>query len=99
MKRSGTGARTTFVAGVLDWQGDRVPDADDLQGRRVLAQGMVRVEVFTEGHAVVLGTQPETTPVDGLTSVYWGSGVGTVTQVWGWKALAKRVQLALAEGG
>lgn len=99
VKRSGTGARTTFIAGVVDWQGDEVPVADDLRGRRVLAQGMVRVEVFTEGHAVVLGRQRETSPVDGLTSAYRDTGVGTVTEVWGWKALPKRVQLALAQSG
>jgi hypothetical protein len=60
---------------------------------------MVRVEIFTEGHAVVLGKQPETRPVDGLTSAYRDTGVGTVTEVWGWKALPRRVQLALSQGG
>jgi hypothetical protein len=36
--RTGPGARTAFVAGVIDWSGSTPPQASDLKGRRVLAR-------------------------------------------------------------
>jgi len=55
LNRSGPGALTSVLIGVLDWRGDVEPLAHELAGRRVLAQGLTRVEVFTEGGAPVLG--------------------------------------------
>jgi hypothetical protein len=99
VKRSGPGARSAFVAGVVDWRGDEQPQATDLQGRRVLAQGLTRIEAFTEGRAAVVGNTTETVPVDGLTSSFRDFGVGTVTHVWGWKALPRRADAVLQESG
>lgn len=98
VRRSGPGARSSFVAGVVDWRGTRGPSAADLRGCRVLAQGLVRVEAFTEGGARILGNAPDTEPVAGLTSVFQDHGIGTVTATWGWKVLAQRVEKTLAEG-
>lgn len=99
LKRNGPGARSAFVAGVIDWRGDETPNADSLRGCRVLAQGLTRVEVFTQGAAVVVGNTTETVPTDGLTSSFRDFGVGTRTEVWGWKALPGRVEQVLSSGG
>jgi hypothetical protein len=95
--RSGPGARKAFVAGVVEWRGVAPPAAADLRGCRVLAQGLTRIEVFTEGGARILGTTSDTVPVEGLTSAFRDFAVGTKTSTWGWKALPGRVERALAE--
>ncbi|MDT7571106.1 MAG: hypothetical protein QOE05_1280 [Actinomycetota bacterium] len=97
LKRSGTGARTSFVAGVLDWRGDEQPQAADLAGKRVLAQGLTGIEIFTTGRAVVIGHTTETVPTEGLTSAFRDFAVGTVTHVWGWMVLPQRVERVLNE--
>jgi hypothetical protein len=97
--RSGTGARKNFVAGVIDWRGDVAPSSADLRGRRVLAQGLTRIEGFTEADAEILGNAPETVPVEGLTSSFRDFGVGTQTEVWGWRVLGRRAELALNGDG
>jgi len=78
---------------------DAQPQPDDLRGRRVLEQGLTRIEAFTEGAAAVLGNTLETIPTDRLTSSFRDFGVGTVTHVWGWKALPRRTEQVLHEHG
>ncbi len=73
------------------------PEPSDLRGCRVLAQGLTGVEVFSQGQASVLGNAPDTVPVAGLTSSFRDFGVGTVTHVWGWKALARRADQVLQD--
>lgn len=97
LKSSGPGSRSVLVAGVVDWRGYAEPDAGDLRGRRVLAQGLTRIEAFTDGAAAVLGNTTETVPTAGLTSSFRDFGVGTVTHVWGWKALPRRTEQVLQE--
>jgi hypothetical protein len=96
LRLSGPGTRSSFVAGVVDWRGQRAPMAADLRGCRVLAQGLTCIKVFTEGGAQIIGNAPDTAPVDGLTSVFKDHGVGTRTSVWGWMALTRRVEKELA---
>jgi hypothetical protein len=43
----------------------------------------------------VLGNSKETVPGYGLASTFRDFSVGTRTQVWGWKALPRRVELVL----
>ena len=76
--------------------GNAPPMAADLRGCRVLAQGLTVVRVFTEGGAQIIGSAPDTVPVDGLTSVFRDHGVGTRTHVWGWMALTRCVERELA---
>lgn len=85
------------MAGVIDWHGEVPPPVADLHGRRVLAQGLTGVEVFKVGGAVVLGNTTDTVPTEGLTSAFRDFSVGTRTQTWGWKALARRVEQEFAE--
>jgi hypothetical protein len=95
LQRSGPGARSAFVAGVVDWRGARPPSAADLRGCRVLAHGLVSIKAFTEGGASILGNAPDTVPTAGLTSAFRDYAVGTVTYTWGWKVLAQRVEKTL----
>lgn len=97
VQRTGPGARTTFVAGVVEWRGEEEPTPDVLRGKRVLAQGLMSVSVFTEGGSVVLGNAPGTKPVAGLASAFRDFKVGTKTQSWGWKVLPARVEKVLAD--
>ena len=96
LKRSGPGALSSMVVGVVDWRGDAEPAAADLAGRRVLAQGLTRVEVFTEGGAQILGNSQATLRGQDLRSAFRDFEVGTKTQTWGWKVLARRVADTLA---
>jgi hypothetical protein len=95
LRRSGQGARTTLVAGVIDWSGSATPTVGDLAGRPVLAQGLVRIEVFTVGGAVLLGNVPLNGDGRILASPFRDFEVGTVTQTWGWKVLPRRVAQTL----
>ena len=97
VKRSGSGARTSFVAGVIDWRGDTPPTGADLAGRAVLAQGLTVIEVFTLGGAVVLGNTLDTVPAPGLTSIFRDHGVGTRTSVWGWKSTGRVAERVLRD--
>ena len=95
VRRSGTGSLSVFVAGVVDWQAPAAPAAGDLPGRRVLAQGLVSIDVFTKGGAELLGNTSDTAPVAGLTSAFRDFHVGSITHTWGWKVLPLRVEKTL----
>lgn len=47
----------------------------------------------------MVGNTTETVPTDGLTSSFRDFGVGTKTEVWGWKALPRQVEQVLAGAG
>jgi len=95
LKRSGAGARTSLVAGVLDWSGAEPPTTETLSGVAVLAQGLVGVEVFTKGGATIIGNAPLGHGSQDLPSPFRDFAVGTVTQTWGWKVLPRRVASTL----
>jgi hypothetical protein len=90
LKRTGAGARTSFVAGVLPWRGQAPPTRGDVAGLAATEQGLVRIELFTDGglqvvdHAEVVST--------GLPSNFRDQQVGTVHTVWGWKMAIERAQ-------
>ncbi len=92
LHRAGVGARTAFVAGVLPWRGHTPPTRGDVAGLGATAHGLVRVELFTDGglqvvdHAEVVGT--------GLPSNFRDMQVGTVHNVWGWRAAIALAQAA-----
>jgi hypothetical protein len=92
LKRKGAGARTSFVAGVLPWRGHAPPTRADVAGLAAIEQGLVRIELFTDGglqvvgHAEVISTS--------LPSNFRDMQVGTVRTVWGWKTAIKRAQAA-----
>jgi hypothetical protein len=77
------GRSDSLRGGVVDWRGEKPPSSEDLRGRRVLAQGLMSVEVFTKGDARVLGSQPDVAPVEGLSSAFRDFAVGTKNQTWG----------------
>lgn len=92
LMRKGAGARTSFVAGVLPWRGQAPPTRADVAGLAAIEQGLVRIELFTDGglqvvdHAEVISTS--------LPSNFRDMQVGTVHNVWGWKTAIKRAQAA-----
>lgn len=49
LSRSGPGARTTLIAGVLPWRGDKPPTRQAVSGLVASDQGLVPIEVFTDG--------------------------------------------------
>ncbi|WP_378145686.1 hypothetical protein ACFJGV_18520 [Cnuibacter sp. UC19_7] len=60
----------------------------ELAGMKVIQQGLTGIRIFTEGGAEVIGwVEPVPT---GLPSNFRDFGVGTVTQVWGWRAALAR---------
>src|SRR5215475_7146654 len=54
LKRTGTAARTTFVAGVLPWRGDEPPTRHAVSGLRAAEQGLVHIDIFTKGGLYVV---------------------------------------------
>ncbi len=42
----GPGARTSFLAGLMDWHGQREPTDEDLVGRRTVEQGSMHTAAF-----------------------------------------------------
>ena len=96
LKTSGAGAYTHFVAGIVDWRSPSPPVGHDLRGRRVLVEGVTRFEVFAPGRAVVFGNSGETVPPPAWSEVARQFEAGTSTEVWAWKSLRRRAQLALS---
>ncbi len=97
LKTSGSGAYTHLVAGIVDWRAPRRPVGHDLRSRRVLVEGVTRFEVFAPGRAEVFGTTDQTVPPPSWSKVVRAFESGTSTEVWAWKSLRRRAELALAE--
>lgn len=95
VRRRGPGARTTFVAGVVNWHGEQAPREADIAGLPVIAQGLTRAELFTEGGLAVVGNVgPVPTTFD---SNYRDHQIGAVHDVWGWKAAIRHAQAQSAD--
>ncbi len=90
--RSGAGARTTFVAGVLPWRGQAPPTRDDVAGIGAIEHGLVPVDVFTQGGLQVVDHSEAV--VTSLPSNFRDMQVGTSHKVWGWKTAIRRAQAA-----
>lgn len=57
--RSAThGARTMFVAGLVDWVGERPPTAEAIAGKPIFEVGRGHVSLIAEGGGSVLGERP-----------------------------------------
>lgn len=90
LKAAGAGALKTLVVGVIDWRGTAPPAPADLRSRRVLVQGLTRIEAFADGrNSQILGNCTDTVGADELPSNYRAGGVGSVHHVWGWRILPK----------
>ena len=99
-------ARTNFVVGLLDWQGDAPPTDESVAGRAPLVRALTRIEVFTEAGLTVVGSVP---PSDAGQEAWFGpSYIGKRTRVWGWQATVRiareyadteRVPYAMDEDG
>jgi hypothetical protein len=80
-------ARTAFVVGLLDWQGDASPTAETVAGVAPLVRALTRIEVFTEAGLTVVGSVP---PRDAGQEAWFGPGyIGKRTLVWGWLATVR----------
>src|SRR6266487_572809 len=70
------GARSSFVAGLLDWVGREPPNADSIAGAPVLEVGTAHVRVIERSGGAVLGERP--LEADGIAvpekvTRYWGT--------------------------
>jgi hypothetical protein len=89
LKRTGVGARTSVVVGVLPWIGTDPPNSRDVAGLAAREQGLTSTRIFTEGGLQVVDTA-NVVP-SGLPSNMRDFQVGTRHNVWGWKAAIERV--------
>jgi hypothetical protein len=92
VRRSGPGARTTFVAGVLPWRGDGPPTRQAVSRLGASEMGLVPIEVFTDGGLQVVD-QGDVVATD-LPSNFRDLGVGTQHNVWGWRTAIRKAQAA-----
>jgi hypothetical protein len=97
LKTGGAGAYTHFATGIVDWRSPRLPVGHDLRGRKVLVEGVVRFEVFAPGRAQVFGSYEHLVPPAAWSPVAKQFLAGTSTEVWSWKSMRRRAQLALAD--
>jgi len=51
--------RRSFLAGLLDWCGEREPTAEDLVGCELLAQGEGNIQMILESHGSITGEVAE----------------------------------------
>lgn len=56
--RKGTGARTLFLAGLMNWHGSTVPLSEDLAGCTTLEQGQMGVAAFKFHDWSIIGNRP-----------------------------------------
>jgi hypothetical protein len=93
LARSGPGAKSSFVAGVLPWRGDEPPTQSAVAGLAATELGLVHVQMFTEGQLEVMGTG---TVVDSNgSSNFRDFSVEGRHKVWGWQTAIRRAQNAL----
>lgn len=97
LKDAGSGAYTHFVTGVLDWRSDRLPVGHDLRSRAVLAEGLVRFEVFAPGRAEVFGSYDGVVPPAAWSPLAKEFAAGATTDVWSWKSMRRRTTQVLHE--
>ncbi len=97
LRKSGPGALKSLIAGVLDWRGSSQPTHHELAGRRVLIQGLTRIEAFTKTGSQIVGNSDDTIGASELASNFRDFEVGTVHHVWGWRALPQIVERKLGE--
>jgi hypothetical protein len=86
--------RRSFLAGLLDWSGNALPNADELEGREIKECGFAHIKTITENGGDVLG---EIGPCWGYPAVIertdfpkihgWGFGV---IRVYGEKYFVRR---------
>ena len=96
--RSGPASRSAFVAGLLDWSGDKLPTAADASAGRIFTQGLVVIGVFTETGAEVLGNVALPPDLEIPANLRGPAKAGDVLHVWGWKAPAAVIERRLAGG-
>lgn len=70
--------------------GEQAPREADIAGLPVMAQGLTRTELFTEGGLTVVGNVGSV--VTTFDSNYRDHHVGAVHHVWGWKAAIRHAQ-------
>ncbi|MFE1643951.1 hypothetical protein ACFM35_00040 [Microbacterium sp. P01] len=92
--RRGTGARTTFIVGVVDWSGEQAPREPDVAGLPVIAQALTRTELFTEGGLAVVGNVGAVATT--FDSNHGDYQVGAKHRVWGWKAAIRHARAQIA---
>lgn len=92
VRRSGAGARTTFVAGVLPWRGEEPPTRQAVSGLAVSEHALVPIEIFSEGHLQVVDEGAAL--ATGLPSNFEDLDVGTRHRVWGWRTAIERARNA-----
>lgn len=61
------GNSRTFLAGLMDWEGDAPPTAEDLAGRSVVAQGWAHVRTIQQNGRAILGERD--LALDGITGL------------------------------
>jgi hypothetical protein len=80
--------RIGFVAGLIDWSGDRPPNEDDLAGKPVLEQAKTRFEAIGRTGGEVLGERP--LEMDGLVPLDPSDlSVGSQQKLWGWATITR----------
>jgi hypothetical protein len=73
----GSGSRTWFLGGVLDWVGDEPPTAESIAGAPMLEVGHAHIDVITSDGGATLGEVPlngEAPPAPEGVMSYWGAG-------------------------
>lgn len=54
----GTGSRTLFLAGLMNWSGDTPPSAESIAGSTTLRQGQAHIVTIVRSGGEVLGNRP-----------------------------------------
>ena len=92
LARRGRGSKTSFIAGVLPWRGDEPPTRQSVSGLTAIEQGLVPIELFTDGGLQVVDAGIVVS--SGLPSNFKDFAVGTTHKVWGWRTAIRRAQAA-----
>lgn len=99
LRRSGVASRSSLIVSVVDWSGPEPPRREQIEGQRLLVQGLTGVEAFTQGGATILGNvQPTGTALVGDNN-FRDDFVGAQHYVFGWKTLSQVAANALANPG
>lgn len=52
------GAKTSFLAGLLDWVGNELPTFESIAGAKLLQQGDAHIFTITKNDGLILGNRP-----------------------------------------
>jgi hypothetical protein len=97
LKGAGRYSKSKFVVGIVEWRGEALPTASEINVRRILAQGYWGQDHLDNAGVMILGNGPQTKLLPGLATTFeTGRKDALPTEIWP-GSMAQRIERAFRE--